>query len=72
MFWDVTSVIIVVTRATSHMPAQNWKQWIQSTALAKVDLKSMIAKAVTAAMDASDVAKKAEQAKEAGKAEEDF
>ena len=47
-----------------------WKQWIQSIKLAEMDLKSIIAKAVAAAMDVKDVAKRTEQAKESKKAEE--
>src|SRR5467141_1409152 len=40
------------------------KQKIQSATSAETDLKSLVAEAVVAAMDAREVAKKAEQAKE--------
>src|SRR5882672_1570989 len=47
------------------------KQKIQSATSAETDLKSLVAEAVAAAMDAREVAKKAEQAKEPEK-ETDF
>jgi len=56
----------------SHTCLKLQKQQIRSTALAKVDLKRIIAKAVMAAMDVRDVANKAKQAKESEKVEEDF
>jgi len=39
-----------------------WKQWIQSTTSAEVDIKGLVAKLVAAAL-AQDIAKKAEKAK---------
>jgi len=45
---------------------------IRLTTSAKVDLKSIIAEAVMAAMDVRDVEKEAKEAKESGKVEEDF
>jgi len=45
---------------------------IRLTTSAKVDLKSIIAEAVMAAINVRDVAKKAKQAKESGKVEESF
>src|SRR5882724_648893 len=49
-----------------------WKQRIQSTVSAKMDLKSLVAEAVAAAKDAREVTKKAEQAKESEKTQTDF
>src|SRR5882672_5161920 len=48
-----------------------WKQKIRLATSAETDLKSLVAKAVAAAMDTREVAKKAEQAKEPEK-ETDF
>ena len=58
----------------SHVCPKPQKQRIQLTILTKMDIKSLIAKAVMVAMDARDIAKKAnktnkgEQAKRLGKA----
>src|SRR5882672_11068176 len=38
-----------------------WKKQIQSTVLAEVDLKSLVANGVAAALDAQEVAKKSEE-----------
>jgi len=43
-----------------------WKQRIQSTFSAETDLKSLVAEAIAAAMDASEVTKKTKQAKRVG------
>ena len=40
------------------------QQWIQSTTLTEVDLKGLVAEMVAAALDAQEVEKKAEKAKE--------
>jgi len=49
-----------------------WKQRIQSTFSAETDLKSLVAEAIAAAMDASEVTKKTKQAKELEKTQTDF
>ena len=56
----------------SHTCTKPRKQRIQLTTLAKTDIKSLVAEAVAAAMDAREVANKAEQAKELEKTETDF
>jgi len=48
------------------------KQRIRSTISAETDLKSAVAEAVVAAMDAREVTNKAEQAKELEKMQMDF
>ena len=48
------------------------KKNIWLATLAETDIKSLVAEAVAAAMDAREVAKKAEQAKEPEKMETDF
>jgi len=40
-----------------------WKQRSQLTTLAEMDIKSLVVKAMAAAMDAREVAKEAEKAK---------
>ena len=56
----------------SHVCTKPWKKKIWLTILADIDIKGLIAEAVEAAMDTREVVKKAEQAKESGKTEEDF
>ena len=56
----------------SHACLKPWKQRIQSADLAKGDIKSIIAEAVTAALDARELANKSEQVKELEKANKDF
>jgi len=51
---------------------KSWKQIIQLTASAKVDIKGIVAEAVMGEMDARDVSKKAQKTKELGKANEEF
>src|SRR5882724_7718656 len=49
-----------------------WRQRIRSTVSAERNLKSLVAEAVAAAMDAREVTKKTEQAKELEKTQTDF
>ena len=56
----------------SHACTKPWKQRIQSTTLAEIDIKSLMAKAMAVAMDVREVSKKVEQAKESEKMETDF
>src|SRR5882724_5273187 len=49
-----------------------WKQRIRSTISAETDLKTLVAEAIVVAMDAREVTKKAEQAKESEKMQTDF
>ena len=46
-----------------HCP-KPWKQQIRSTKLTKLDLKSLVAEAVVAAMDAREIEEKAKEPKE--------
>ena len=46
-----------------HCP-KPWKQQIRLTKLTELNLKSLVAKAVVAAMDAREIGKKAEEPKE--------
>ena len=48
------------------------KQRIQSTISAETDLRSLVAEAIVAAMDAREVTKQAKQAKESEKMQTDF
>ena len=51
-------------RVISQDTAQNWKQQIQSTESTKLDLKSLVAEAVAAVIDAREIGKKAKEPKE--------
>ena len=48
----------------SHHCLKPWKQWIRSAESNEVNIKGLVAEAVTAVMDARDAAKKVEGAKE--------
>src|SRR5882724_4285655 len=55
-----------------HTCTKPWKQRIRSTVSAETDLKSLVAKAMAAVMDAREVTKRAKQAKESEKMQTDF